>query len=224
MADRTTAALAPRRRAPRLPAGERRAQILDAAIDLFARTGFRDASTAALAARLGLSEPALYRHFPSKRALYIAALDRSASVLLGEWRTIASAAASPLDALLEVGRWYFDQLAREPGHLLLRFRSFAHPDDEAIAARVRHHFMEAFHFVHGLHESARSRGQIAPTADTRAHTWVFMAVGALLDATEIMGLRGELRLEDMPAIMALAWPRPDTASGAPRGRRKVHSR
>jgi len=91
-----------RQRAARVPAPVRRTQILDAAIELFARTGFHDGSTAALAARLGVSEPTLYRHFPSKRALYVATLDHSAELLLGHWRTLAAAASTPLDAPLFV--------------------------------------------------------------------------------------------------------------------------
>ena len=209
-----------RKRAPRLPAVERREQILDAAIELFAETGYRDASTAALAARLGVAEPTLYRHFPTKRALYLATLDRSAEVYFGQWRAIAEAAPTPLDALLGMGQWYFEQLTGEPRHLLLRFRSFAHADDEAIAGRVRHHFMEAFRFVEGLYEGARARGQIAAETDVRVHTWLFMAIGALLDATQIMGLRHELRLEDMPSIMAVAWPAPEPRNPATRPRRK----
>jgi len=211
MTDVVAGAAISRKRAPRIPAPERRDQILDAAIHLFARNGLRDASTAVLAARLGVSEPTLYRHFPTKRALYIAALDHSAEFLLGHWRALAEAAPTPLDALREVGRWYFDQLAQEPGHLLLRFRSFSHAEDEAIAARVRGHFMEGFRFVHQLYEAARARGQIAATADTRAHAWIYMAVGELLDATQILGLRDELRLEDIPAIMRLVQPRPPEA-------------
>ncbi len=207
-----------RQRAARVPAPVRRTQILDAAIELFARTGFHDGSTAALAARLGVSEPTLYRHFPSKRALYVATLDHSAELLLGHWRTLAWAAPTPLDALLEVGRWYFDQLGREPGHLLLRFRSFGHAEDAVITGRVRAHFVEVFRFVHELYEAARSQGQIAATADTRAHTWLFMAIGALLDTTQVLGLRGELRLEDMPAIMAIASPPGPTARKRPRRR------
>ena len=210
--------VADRKRAPRLPAVERREQILDAAIELFAKTGYRDASTAVLAARLGVAEPTLYRHFPTKRDLYVAALDRSAEVYFGQWRAIADAAPTPLDALLGMGQWYFEQLTGEPRHLLLRFRSFAHADDEQIAARVRHHFMEAFRFVESLYEGARTRGQIAASTDVRVHTWLFMAIGALLDATQIMGLRNELRLEDMPSIMAVAWPPPSAKKGHASGR------
>jgi AcrR family transcriptional regulator len=54
----------------------RREEILDAATELFARYGYSDAVTGALAERLGVGKGTLYRHFPSKRELFLAAADR----------------------------------------------------------------------------------------------------------------------------------------------------
>jgi AcrR family transcriptional regulator len=54
----------------------RREEILEKATALFAEQGFSDAVTQALAERLGVGKGTLYRHFPSKRALFLAATDR----------------------------------------------------------------------------------------------------------------------------------------------------
>src|SRR6516162_7666919 len=54
----------------------RREEILDAATELFAQFGYSDAVTGALAERLGVGKGTLYRHFPSKRDLFLAAADR----------------------------------------------------------------------------------------------------------------------------------------------------
>jgi AcrR family transcriptional regulator len=54
----------------------RREEILETATALFAEQGFSDAVTQALAERLGVGKGTLYRHFPSKRALFLAATDR----------------------------------------------------------------------------------------------------------------------------------------------------
>jgi len=60
--------------APRPPS--RRDQILDAAMQCFASTGFRGTTTREIASRVGLTEAALYRHFASKEALYAAIIAR----------------------------------------------------------------------------------------------------------------------------------------------------
>ena len=200
------------RRASRLPGPLRREGILDAAITVFARVGYRAAATASIAAELGVSEPTLFRHFPTKRDLYLAALDRSAEVTMRQWRAIAAEAATPLAALLAMGQWYFAELQRDSQHLRLRFRSYAEAD-EAMAARARAHVGEAFTFVQDLYEQARASGEIAADTDVQAHTWMFMAIGLLLDVTQLLGLREALPLAAMPAIMQLTAPRP----GAPTG-------
>lgn len=58
-----------------MSAGDRRAQLIEAALDVFSRQGFRGATTKEIAARAGVSEAVIFRHFPSKQALYTAVLD-----------------------------------------------------------------------------------------------------------------------------------------------------
>ena len=55
----------------------RREEILETATQLFADQGFSDAITQVLADRLQIGKGTLYRHFPSKRALFLAAADRA---------------------------------------------------------------------------------------------------------------------------------------------------
>src|SRR5439155_12755987 len=62
-------------RAPRLPAAERRQAILDTACIVFAERSYRGATTAEIARAAGVTEPVLYRHFPSKTDLYLACLE-----------------------------------------------------------------------------------------------------------------------------------------------------
>jgi AcrR family transcriptional regulator len=195
------------RRAPRLPAHVRREHILDAAIAVFARAGFRQATTAAIAAELGISEPTVFRHFVTKRALYLAALRRSTEVTMSRWAEIVAAAPSALAALLQMGQWYFAELQRDSQHLRLRFRSYSEASDPEVRALVRENVRTAFDFVHRLYESARAAGEIAPDTDVRAQTWLFVSIGTLLDLTQVLGMRDDLPLEVMPAIMRISGPR-----------------
>jgi AcrR family transcriptional regulator len=58
------------------PLSARQEEILDAATELFAERGYSDADTQALAEKLGVGKGTLYRHFSSKRDLFLAAVDR----------------------------------------------------------------------------------------------------------------------------------------------------
>ena len=62
-------------RSTRLPAAERRQAIVEAALRVFAGGSYSGATTAEIARAAGVSEPILYRHFASKRELYLACLD-----------------------------------------------------------------------------------------------------------------------------------------------------
>src|SRR3954471_10999862 len=57
-------------------AARRREEILDAAARLFAERGYSETDTQVLAEKLGVGKGTLYRYFPSKRDLFLAAADR----------------------------------------------------------------------------------------------------------------------------------------------------
>src|SRR5260370_32524560 len=60
---------------PRLPASDRRRQLLETALDLFSRKGFEGTTTNEIAAAAGVTEAIIFRHFPNKQALYTAVID-----------------------------------------------------------------------------------------------------------------------------------------------------
>ncbi|WP_208104057.1 TetR/AcrR family transcriptional regulator [Modestobacter roseus] len=59
----------------RLPRTQRRQQILAAAAQAFAETGFHGTSLADVATRVGVSQPGLLHHYPNKQALILAVLE-----------------------------------------------------------------------------------------------------------------------------------------------------
>jgi AcrR family transcriptional regulator len=72
---------APVRRSSRLPRGARRAQLLQAAQEVFVAQGFHAAAMDEIADRAGVSKPVLYQHFPGKRELYLALLEQQVTAL-----------------------------------------------------------------------------------------------------------------------------------------------
>src|SRR5215470_1094109 len=60
---------------PRMSGSDRRNQLLDAALEVFARKGFEGTTTKEVAAAAGVTEAIIFRHFPTKQALYTAVLD-----------------------------------------------------------------------------------------------------------------------------------------------------
>lgn len=62
----------------------RRGEILDAALEVFSRVGYESGSMREIAAAVGVSEPALYRHFASKEEMFIALIEAASARLRSE--------------------------------------------------------------------------------------------------------------------------------------------
>ena len=89
--------------AARLSAPERRRQILAAACEAFAAHGYHGTGTADIARACGCSEPVIYKHFPGKRALFVAVLDE-AHAKAGDHLAAIGASEDPLGELLAMSR------------------------------------------------------------------------------------------------------------------------
>src|SRR5213596_566015 len=87
-----------------MAAADRRKHLIETAIRLFTEGSYHGTTTAEIARAAGVSEPILYRHFASKRDLYIAALDHVWEKAKGIWETKLLAASDVGKGLDEVGR------------------------------------------------------------------------------------------------------------------------
>ena len=187
-------------RARKLPADERRTQILDAAVPVFARMGYAAAGTAEIAANAGIGEPTIYRYFANKRDLYLAAIDRTNEEISDRWQSIADEHDDPLLTLKLVGVWYYEQITVRPDLLLFLTRSHHESHEADVGERVRAGYMVLKDFVQRLYEQAQARGQVADGVNIETLTWFFLSVGALIDLTQMLGLSGELRLEHVTGM------------------------
>jgi AcrR family transcriptional regulator len=100
----------------------RREQILREAMGCFAENGFRGTTTRLLAARVGITEAALYRYFPSKESLYRAIVDRK--IRAPELATVVGPAAERRDDRAVFGglaREIFRRLEEDPAFLRILF-------------------------------------------------------------------------------------------------------
>ncbi|MBO9532825.1 MAG: TetR/AcrR family transcriptional regulator [Solirubrobacteraceae bacterium] len=84
-----------RRRAPRRPPHERRDEVLDAAMRLIVRDGYRAATMTAVARELGLTKPVIYAVFPNFKELGDALIEREQLRCLAQIRDALTAAVRP---------------------------------------------------------------------------------------------------------------------------------
>lgn len=92
----------------------RREEILEAATKLFAEHGFSDTVTQALVDRLQIGKGTLYRYFPSKRELFLAAVDRVMRRLRQSVDAVIIHFENPLDRVANGIRTYLEFFEKHP--------------------------------------------------------------------------------------------------------------
>jgi AcrR family transcriptional regulator len=110
-------------RPTRLPKDQRRAQLLDAASDVFTTRGYHAAAMDDIADAAGVSKPVLYQHFESKLDLYLALLDSSCERLADVvWDALASTDDNAERVVAAVGAFY-DFVSSASGEFRFVFES-----------------------------------------------------------------------------------------------------
>jgi len=94
-------------------------QILDAAVKLFAKHGYSDADTQLLANELGVGKGTLYRYFPSKRELFLAAADRVMQRLRERIDGCIQGIVDPLERIATALRTYLAFFGEHPDYVEL---------------------------------------------------------------------------------------------------------
>ncbi len=169
----------------RLSAEERRQAVLEAACREFTRSSYRGTTTADIAQAAGISEPILYRHFGSKRDLYLACLDEA-------WRRFRelgeeAIASDPRHCLGAVADAYMASKARiRLVDLWIQALSVS-PDDAVIAKALRRQIREVHAFFADLMRRGQAEGVVAADRDPDAEAWIFVASGLLATVDHRLG-------------------------------------
>jgi len=170
---------------PRLTAEARRQAVLDTACRVFAKTSYRGATTAEIAREAGISEPILYRHFGSKRDLYLACLDEA-------WRGFRAVceqaiADDPDQCLGAVADAYMARRARiRLVDLWIQSLTEA-SEDRVIAAALRRQVREVHDFFADVIRDGQARGVIIGDRDPVAEAWIFVGGGLLATMDHRLG-------------------------------------
>jgi TetR/AcrR family transcriptional regulator len=184
----------------RLPAKERKAAVLDCACGIFSSGSYRGTTTADIAREAGVTEPVLYRHFDSKRDLYLAVLDESWNRLHDLWEKAVADEPDPRFWLGAMGRAYLSSSDRKVLCAELWMQALIEASDEPEIRRFLRKQMRGVHdFVSGVIRRSQEAGGIVADRDPSAEAWIFISIGLL----GTVGRRvGSVLEEDFEAIVA----------------------
>jgi AcrR family transcriptional regulator len=161
----------------RMRADERRDQVLDAAVAVFARHGYEGTSTEEVAKAAGISQPYLFRLFETKRALFLE-LVRRGFERVGTAFAQAAGDRKGEEALRAMGDAYLQMLA-DRDLLLLQLHAYAACDDHEVRAATRRAFADLWRVVSDIAELPAEA-----LVDFFAHGMLLNVVAAM-DATEL---------------------------------------
>jgi AcrR family transcriptional regulator len=124
--------------AVRMSSEERRADVLRRAVAQFAKHGYQGTSTEDVARAAGISQPYLFKMFPTKKALFIALVEHGFERVRQAF-VDAVGDSTGEEALARMGETY-GELLRDRDELLLQMQAYAASDDPEIGAVTRREF------------------------------------------------------------------------------------
>ncbi len=175
----------------RLPAAERREQLLDVAAELFARAGYARATTAELAKAAGVTEPIIYRHFASKRDLFVDLIERTAKRTLEHWEqhlADAKDAAERLKRLIGDNPMVSDY-GRESYRVFLQ--AITEVEDAKIKEAVSRHIGELHAFLKKEIERAQGERRVTKALSAEMIAWLLIDIGMGYGVLAAMGVPGQ---------------------------------
>lgn len=177
----------------RLPTEERQAEIVAAALRLACDASPALITTTDIASAVGITQGAVFKHFPTKDAIWVAAARWIRETLLQGVSAAAAQAPAPLAALSAMFRAHVDFVIAHPGVPRLIFHELQQPADSATKQEVRTLLQRYRKLLLGTLEQAVNQGQVVADLDREAAATAFVGL--------IQGLVMQAMLAGRPAAM-----------------------
>ncbi|HEY5527236.1 MAG TPA: TetR/AcrR family transcriptional regulator [Candidatus Anoxymicrobiaceae bacterium] len=171
---------------------DRRSQIIDSAIGLMSDHGVSGATTARIAADVGVSEPTLYRHFKNKQEILLSALDVIAVRLMFFSASAASDANDVVERVRLMSGAIYDFGISNPEETRVLWEAISATRDEEMRESLRTKFTLMLKLVEGVLAEGISQGEIREDIDVSLTAWEIASLGNTLYLALTLGLENEL--------------------------------
>lgn len=173
-------------------ADERRQELLPIVARTFADLGYRRTTTAELARRCRVRENILYRLWPDKKAMFVAAIDFVYALSAEAWQRLLSEADDgrhPAERLLH----YESQHYGESGLQRLVFAGLNETGDPAIRRALATMYRRFHRFIGEQISAYRKAHRAAPQPDAASSAWAVIGLGTLASIVQELGLLSPAR-------------------------------
>ncbi len=187
----------------RLSTEERQAEIVAAALRLARESSPALITTGDIAAAIGVTQGAVFKHFPTKDAIWLAAMRWVRETLLQKLQAAADPAATPLDALAAMFRAHVEFVIAYPGVPRLVFHELQQTADSAVKLEVRAVLQGYRKLLLGRLVQAVAQHQVSQDLDPEAAATSFIGlIQGLVMQSMLTGRPGAMR-QQADGIFAL---------------------
>ena len=155
----------------RMTRAERKRQLLDHAKQLFVTHGYQNTTTEKIAAAAGVTEPVLYRHFESKKALFLEVLRDIRHATLERWNAETAGLTDPLARLHAITDMYLGTTREHALEFRIMHRTLIESDDEEIRASLRAFFLDNETLLAQVIAEGQQSGVFRRNLDPRIGAW-----------------------------------------------------
>lgn len=186
-----------------LPADERRAVTVEAVVALAGSQNPSEITTAAIAKHMNLTQGALFRHFPTKDAIWQAVMEWVAVRLLARIDRAAEGIESPLEAMQAIFMSHVEFVAEHPGVPRMMFGELQRAEQTIPKRMVQTLIQRYAERLDRLIEEGKARGELSATLDTEAAATLFIGtIQGLVMQSLLAGNVGRI-LSDAPRVFAI---------------------
>lgn len=186
-----------------LPADERRAHAVEAVVELAGTRNPGEITTMAIARHMGLTEGALFRHFPTKQAIWQSVMEWVAESLLDRVERAAQDLCSPSDKLRAMFLGHVDFVAEHPGVPRMLFGELQKADSTVPKRIVQSLIQRYAQRLQQILEAGKACGELRADLDSGAAATLFIGtIQGLVMQSLLVGDMTRIR-EEAPKVYAI---------------------
>lgn len=155
----------------RMRKADRKRQLMHHAKQLFVTLGYQHTTTEKIALAAGVTEPVLYRHFNSKKTLFLEVLHDIREATIHRWQTDTAKIHDPLKRLHAIVDLYLGSTREHALDFHIMHRSLVETDDEEIADCLRTFYLDSEKMLAAVIREGQQSGVFRADLDARVGAW-----------------------------------------------------
>ena len=155
----------------RMRKADRKRQLMQHAKQLFVTLGYQHTTTDRIAHAAGVTEPVLYRHFDSKKTLFLEVLDDIRQSTIHRWQSDTASISDPLKRLRAIVDLYLGSQLEHALDFRIMHRTLMETDDADIAACLRRFYLDSEEMLASVIKEGQTIGAFRKDLDARVGAW-----------------------------------------------------